>query len=115
MNELIQTLFADFKVNNVSIPVKFMNYKGHGEPYVIYMQWDADNSFAGDDGLLGYVDYYDFDIYSQGNYEAIIESIKSILTGAGFVWQPSKSSRDMYEEETKYYHKTLCFAVPREV
>ena len=79
------------------------------------MQYDADNSFAGDDTLLGYADYYDFDVYSKGNYLNIIESIKEVLTANGFVWQPSKSSMDMYEPDTGYYHKTLCFAFPREV
>lgn len=114
MNSLIQTIFNDFTVDQVAIPVKFMNYKGHGEPYVVYMQFDADNSFAGDDALMGYVDYYDFDVYSKGNFEAIIESIKDKLTENGFMFQPSKTSMDMYEEETGYYHKTLCFAIPRE-
>ena len=114
MNSLIQTIFKDFTVDQVVIPVKFMNYKGHGEPYVVYMQFDADNSFAGDDALMGYVDYYDFDVYSKGNFEAIIESIKDKLTENGFMFQPSKTSMDMYEEETGYYHKTLCFAIPRE-
>lgn len=114
MNSLIQTIFKDFTVDQISIPVKFMNYKGHGEPYVVYMEFDADNSFAGDDALMGYVDYYDFDVYSKGNFEAIVESIKNKLTENGFMFQPSKTSMDMYEEETGYYHKTLCFAIPRE-
>lgn len=114
MNSLIQTIFKNFTVDQVTIPVKFMNYKGHGEPYVVYMQFDADNSFAGDDALMGYVDYYDFDVYSKGNFEAIVESIKNKLTENGFMFQPSKTSMDMYEEETGYYHKTLCFAIPRE-
>ena len=114
MNDVIMALFQNFKVNGVSIPVKLLNYQGHGEPYVTFQQWDADNSFAGDDELLGYADYYDFDVYSKGNYLPIIESIKSILKSAGFMWQPSKSSMDMFEEDTGYYHKTLCFAIPRE-
>ena len=36
MNEIIQTAFNGFKVNNVEIPVKYLYYKGHGEPYVTY-------------------------------------------------------------------------------
>ena len=114
MNELIQSIFENFTVDGVSIPVKFMFYKGHGEPYVTYQQTDADNSISGDDDLIGYVDFYDFDIYSKGNYFPIIESVKTLLKQNGFVWQPSKSSGDMYETDTGYYHKTLCFAVLRE-
>ena len=114
MNELIERIFAGFKVNNVSIPVSFLVYEGHGEPYVVYQQTDADNSLTGDDELIGYVDYYDFDIYSQGDYTAIISAVRSILEENGFVWQVSRSSGDMYEPDTRYFHKTLNFAILRE-
>lgn len=114
MNELIESIFKDFEVNGVSVPVSFMFYQGHGEPYVVYMQQDADNSLSGDDDLIGYVDYYDFDVYSKDNYTQIIEQIKALLKQNGFVWQPSRTGPDMYEVETGYYHKTLNFAILRE-
>ena len=76
MNETIEQLFNGFEVGGVEIPVSFLFYEGHGEPYVTYMQTDADASYSGDDSLLGYVDFYDFDIYSKGNYLPIIEAIK---------------------------------------
>jgi hypothetical protein len=114
MNELIETIFANFEVDKVQIPVSFLFYEGHGEPYVTYMQQDADNSLSGDDELIGYVDYYDFDVYSKGNITNIIESIKEKLKANNFVWQPSRSSQDMYETDTGYYHKTLNFAYLKE-
>ena len=114
MNELIETILADFTVDKVKIPVSFLFYEGHGEPYVTYMQQDADKSFSGDDELLGYVDYYDFDIYSKGNFFPIIESLKAILKANGFIWQPSRSSIDMFETDTGYFHKTLNFAFLKE-
>ena len=114
MNELIETILADFTVDGVAIPVTYMYYQGHGEPYVVYMQQDADGSFSGDDDLLGYVDYYDFDVYARGNYFPIVEELKSILKANGFIWQPSRSSADMFETDTGYYHKTLNFAYLRE-
>lgn len=114
MNELIEQIFANFTVDETVIPVSYMFYEGHGEPYVVYMQQDADKSLSGDDELIGYVDYYDFDIYAKGNYLAIVESVKAILKANGFVWQPSRSSQDMYETDTQYYHKTLNFAYLKE-
>ncbi len=114
MNELIESIFAGFTVDGDEIPVVFLFYEGHGEPYVTYQQTDADNSLTGDDGLIGYVDYYDFDVFSKGNYLKIIEGIKDVLEANGFVWQVSRSSGDMYETDTGYYHKTLNFAVMRE-
>lgn len=114
MNELIQEIFKDFQVDGVTIPVKFLFYHGHGEPYITYQQMDADNALSGDDDLIGYVDFYDFDVYSKGDYFPIVESVKQKLKEYGFVWQPSRSSADMYETETGYYHKTLNFAIYKE-
>ena len=115
MNELIEQIFANFTVDEVQIPVSFMYYEGHGEPYVVYMQQDADRSLSGDDELIGYVDYYDFDVYSKGNFLGVIEGVKAILKANNFVWQPSRSSQDFFEPDTGYYHKTLNFAYLKEV
>lgn len=114
MNELIEQILANFTVDDTPIPVSYMFYEGHGEPYIVYMQENADNSLSGDDELIGYVDYYDFDVYAKGNYQNIVKSLKQILVANGFVWQPSRSSADMYETETEYYHKTLNFAYLKE-
>ena len=108
MNELIEKIFENF-----SVPVSFLHYDGNATAYVVYSQIDIDNTLSGDDELLYYADYYDFDIYSKGNYFSIIESVKNILEANGFVWQTSKTSSDMYEKDTGYYHKTLCFAIER--
>ena len=112
MNAIIEQLFTNFKVNGVSIPVALIYYDGHGEPYVVYRQYDKDNSYSSDDEISGYVTYYDFDVYSKGNYLAIVEAIKSILKQAGWTWQPRRDSPDMYEADTGYFHKTICFAYP---
>ena len=72
MNELIESIFNGFKVDGVDIPVAFMYYEAHDEPYVVYMEQDAGNSLSGDDDLIGYVLYYDFDVFSKGNYFNIV-------------------------------------------
>lgn len=114
MNELIQSIFNNFEVDGVNIPVKYLFYEGHGEPYITYQQVFANNSLSGDNELVGYVDYYDFDIYSKGNYLKIARNMKEILKQNHFVWQPSKTGPDMYETDTGYYHKTLNFAYIKE-
>lgn len=115
MNAEIESLFSGFAVDGVSIPVRFMFYDGHGEPYITYSREYDDDSYSGDDSLLGYVTYYDFDVYSKGNYTAIVEAVKKVLEDAGWTWQPSRSSGDMYESDTGYFHVTLSFAKEREV
>ena len=110
MNEEIETIFANFKVNNKSIPVNFLNYDGDENTYIVYMETDKDNSYSGDNEILGYIVYFDFDIYSKGNYLDIVEAVKTLLKNNGWTWQPSRDSQDIYETDTEFYHKTLCFA-----
>ena len=114
MNELIELIFRNFTVNGEKIPVIYMHYMGHGEPYVVYMAVYADNVLRADDALLGYADYYDFDVYAKGNFTKIIEQVRTLLEEHGFVWRPDRSSKDMYEPDTGYYHKTLNFSFLRE-
>jgi len=115
MNEQIEQIFKNFTVDGKAIPVKFLYYHGHGEPYVTYMNTSSGESLSGDDDILGYVAYYDFDVYAKGNYTRIMNAVFSKLKEAGWTFQPSMCSEDMYEEETGYFHKTLCFAMPVEM
>ena len=108
----IVTAYTGFTVDNVSIPVAFLYYLGHGEPYVVYGETNTNNTLSGDDGVLDYVVYYDFDIYSKGNFEAICEKVIETNESIGFTWIPSGSSADLYDTDTGYFHKTLQFAYP---
>lgn len=112
MNGAIKEIFKNFKVDNKSIPVSFLYYDGDKDTYVVYMEWSKDNSYGADDEIAGYVTYYDFEIYSKGNYLKIAEAIKAKLKAAGWTYQPRRDSPDMFDTETGYYHKTLCFAYP---
>lgn len=114
MNNELQTIFANFTVNGNVIPVSFMRYTGKSLTYITYQEIQDDTSFSADDELQAYVTYYDFDIYSKSNYLNIIESVKEILEANGWRWQPSMTSQDLYEDDTGYYHKTLCFAKIKE-
>ena len=113
MNKIINQVLSAMRVNGKAVPFAFLHYEGHDDTYITYQQMDADNSLSGDDELIGYADYYDFDIYSKGNYLDIVESVKNLLEQNGFEWQPSQTSNDLYEEDTGYFHKTLNFAYIR--
>jgi hypothetical protein len=108
-NAEIETLLKD-KTKGLGVPVEFLFYEGNASTYVTYMQLDKDNAEAGDDEVIGCVQYYDFDIYSKGNYLSVVADLIRIMTAAGWTYQPSRDSPDMYERDTKYYHKTICLA-----
>ena len=113
MNNIIEKTLSDFTVNGKKIPVKFLRYNGNEETYITYMETDAESALHGDDELLNYIEYYDFDIYTKGNYKPIVKALKALLESAGFMWEVERSSEDMYEDDTKSYHKTLCFSIER--
>jgi len=115
MNSIIEQLFNNFIVNGVEIPVSFLRYTGNNTTYITYMLTNTENSLSAEDQIQNYVDQYDFDIYSKGNYLKIIDEVINKMTQAGFIWQPSQSSGDMYEDDTGYFHRTLCFAIERSV
>lgn len=112
INAIIKTLFQGFTVGGVSIPVEYLVYEGHGEPYIVYYEYDKDNSYSAEDELAGFVVYFDFDFYSKGNFFAIQAEVKKKLKGVGFTYEPSRDSAQMLDRDTGYYHQTLCFAFP---
>lgn len=113
VNAIIESIFnGSITVGSEIVPVVYMDYEGHGESYVVYRQYDKDNSYSTEDNIAGYATYYDFDVYSMGDYLAIIREIKKKLRDNFWTWQPSRDSQDMYDTDTKYFHKTVSFALP---
>ena len=110
MNKTIEKILKNFKVGNKKIPVSFLKYDGSSDSYITYMETDKGDVLNGDDEILGYVDYYDFDVYSKGNYLDIIKKLKEIMKANNFRWEPEMDSTDMYENDTGFYHKTICFS-----
>ena len=77
-NEEIESVLSE-----LGVPVSFMFYDGNATTYVTYMQLDKDNALAGDDELIGCVQYYDFDVYSKGNYLNVISNLIDLMQAAG--------------------------------
>ena len=114
-NQEIETIFANFKVNNKAVDIAYLFYGGHKDQYVVYSQIDTANSYSGDDNIEGVVAFYDFDVYSKSNYIPIAEALKSKLKDNNWTWQPNRDSPDLYDPDTGYYHKTFCFAKPLQI
>ena len=112
MNAEIETIFADFSVDDVAIPVAFLFYDGNADTWIVYSNVDNYHSYSGDDDLLGYVTYYDFEVYSTKNFIKVIQAVKALMIENGWTFQPAKSSIERYDRDTKVYSKTLCFAKP---
>lgn len=112
MNSEIEAIFDGFTVEGTEIPISFMFYDGDADAWIIYSNVDNYHSYAGDDDLLGYVTYYDLEIYCKDNYLNILRAVKALMKENGWTFQPAKSSTERYDRDTRIYSKTLCFAKP---
>lgn len=113
MNSEIEKIFNNFVVDDKLIPIEFVKYKGKSKTYITYHEIDNEPVLCRDDLPLYSADTYDIDIYTDGNFLNIIEEVKKKMLESDWVW--IEDSHDMYEEDTRLYHKTITFAKERSV
>ena len=111
-NYIIEDALSNFVINGVEVQVAFLEYFGHGEPYIVYEEIHKTGAYWEENANAGYFSMYDFEVYSTGNYLAIIKELPSRLEQVGFIYLPENDGSDMYDHDTKYYHKTICLAFP---
>ena len=109
MNKLIKSIFKDFEVDGVKIPVEFLKYKGDLTTYVVFSEIDNSPANSCDDECEYSIRQFDFDIYTKGNYLNILKAVKQKLKENGFTWV--EDSPDMYENDTGYFHKVTTFEI----
>ena len=90
----------------LSVPVRFQTYEGKEETYITFFCYNEQGeSFADDTEILtGF--YMQVDIWSKGNVEKLKESVIDLLKQVGF---KRKNGQDLYEPDTKIFHKVLRF------
>ena len=111
MNEELKSIFKNFIVNNKSIPVHHLRYKGKEKTFIIWTIISEVPSLTGDDEDLYSVISVDIHIYSEGNYLDIIKEIKKIMKENEWLWV--EDSSEMFEEDAELYHKTITFEKER--
>lgn len=113
MNEykLLKQIFSNLYVNENKIPVNYLTYKGDSKTYVTYTFIGDDPTLFADNKEVGSIVSVDVDIYSDGNLLNIEERIIELMIENDFIRKGT--SPDMYEEDTKMYHKTIEFEKER--
>lgn len=98
-------------LKELKVPIAHLKYRGKEKTYVVWTLLDETPLSASDDEI----DYsevpVDIDIYSEGNYLKLMSSIKKIMKENEWIWQGDSS--EMYEEDTKLYHRTCTFSKER--
>lgn len=114
MNEEIKAILGEsININNESIPVKHLRYKGKSKTFVTWTLLTESPALSGDNETLYSVCPVDIDVFSDGNYLDIVKEIKKIMKENEWVWV--EDSEEMYEEDTELYHRTITFEKERMV
>lgn len=101
------------KILKLDVPVAHFKYKGKEKAYVVWTIIDETPLSASDDEIDYSEVTVDIDIYSESNYLSLMSSIKKIMKDNEWLWDGD--SPEMYEEDTKLYHRTCTFVKERKV
>jgi hypothetical protein len=113
MNEELKNIFKNFKVDNKSIEIAHLRYKGKSKTYGIWTIIEEIPGLCCDDEVQYSIVTVDIDIYSDGNYLNIVKQIKRIMKENEWNW--IEDSEEMYEDDTELYHKTITFEKERKI
>ena len=101
------------KILKLEVPVAHLKYRGKEKTYVVWTLLDETPSSASDDEIDYSEVLVDIDIYSESNYLKLMSSIKKIMKENEWTWDGD--SPEMYEEDTKLYHRTCTFKKERKI
>ena len=74
INPLIESVFDNFTVDNVVIPIAHLHYKGKESTYLSYYTWsESPEEFADNVPILEGT-YATIDIYSKRNFKNILKN-----------------------------------------
>lgn len=90
----------------LNVPVSFQIYNGTADTYITIFCYLENGELYADDIQKGTGYYMQVDVWSKTNYTNIVEQIKSAMTQADFSFL---SAYDLYENDTKIYHKAMRF------
>ena len=112
MNEELREIFGDaITVNGASVPMAHLRYKGEETTYGTWTITGEKPVLSADDEPLYSVVMVDVDVFSEGNYLAMVAEIMQLMNQHDWVW--IGDSPEMYEEDTGLYHKTISFEKER--
>ena len=112
MNAEIKLILGEnLIVGDEKIPVAHLRYKGASKKFVTWTIIDESPALSANDEDLCSICSVDVDIFSESNYLDIIKEIKRRMKDNEWVW--TGDSGEMYEEDTKLYHKTCSFEKER--
>lgn len=90
----------------LNIPVGFQTYTGTATTYITFFEYLEKGEQFADDEEAETGHYIQVDVWSKGNYKAVVKQAKELLKQVGFM---RKTENGFYESDTKIYHKAIRF------
>lgn len=103
-------ILESIKYKGKAVPFAYAQYEGDAKTYIVWLQTDMGNAFSADDRFQDCAEYFDITVYSNKDYIDIVDDIISKFDTTEITFQPSRCSEDLFDADTRMYHKTLCFA-----
>lgn len=101
MNKLIMDTLKP-----TGVPISFHVYSGVADTYITFFAYNEMGIvFAEDVEQIERLSIQ-VDIWSKGNYSALVKQVKALMIQAGFT---RIYATEMYENDTKIYHKVYRF------
>ena len=94
------------------VPVSFQKYSGKESTYITFFSYlEQGEQYAdNEEKETGY--YIQLDVWSKNDYTELVENVTNAMKAAGF---RRTSAVDLFEEDTKIYHKAIRFFIHIEV
>ncbi|MVX64226.1 hypothetical protein GKZ28_11045 [Clostridium chromiireducens] len=95
----------------LKIPVSFQRYSGKDSTYITFFNYlEQGEQYAdNEEKATGY--YVQVDVWSKSDYTEVVEKVENYMKAAGFT---RTSAADLFEEDTKIYHKAMRFFIQME-
>ena len=113
MNSEIKQILSNLVVENKTVDVSHLRYKGEKKTFVVWAIIDEEPALCGNDTDIFSIVTIDINIYSDRNYSSIMREINRRFINAGWVWR--ENSAEMYEEDTQLYHRVMTFEKEKEL
>ena len=114
MNEELKTIFGtEITVGTAQIPTAHIRYFGKSKTFVVWTIISDTIALVADDEDVASVVSLDVDVYTDGNYTQIVNTVKKLMKQNDWIW--TEDSPEMYEEDTGLYHITCNFEKGRSI
>lgn len=96
----------------LGVPVGFLKYNGTETTYITFFFYNEYGVLRADDQEVKTNYSLQVDVFSKGNYKTLVNQVKQALKNIGY---ERTFATDLYEDDTKFYHKVLRFKITSEV